>query len=177
MSRRNPIIRLCLGGLLFALAACAGEVVPVAATCPKVLLVADASIIELHASGEERDTDDISFMARLGTPLWSCEFLTEQNRTRVAVSFEILVAMGPAAEGSDASFPLFVALENHEGEVIAKRTLDTAVRFPEAAAEIVYTETVGQEFGYARMSEVADHTIYIGFQITPGQFADTRDNP
>ena len=177
MSRRNPIIRICLIGLLLALAACAGEVAPVAATCPEVLLVGDASIMKLHAPGEERDTDDVSFMAELGTPLWSCEFLTEQNRTRVAVSFEILVSMGPAAEGSDASFPLFVALENHEGEVIAKRTLDTAVRFPEAAAQIVYTEIVGQEFGYARMSEVRDHTIYIGFQITPEQFAETRDDP
>ena len=69
-----------------------------------------------------------------------------------------------------------MALENHEGEVIAKRTLDTVVRFPEAAAEIVYTETVGQEFGYARMSEAGDHTIYIGFQITPEQFAEARDD-
>ena len=177
MSRRTPIIRVCLIGALLALAACAGEMVPVEATCPKVLLVGDASIMELHAPGEERDTDDVSFVAQLGTPSWSCEFLTEQNRTRVAANFEILVSMGPAAEGSDASFPLFVALENHEGEVIAKRTLDTAVRFPAAAARIVYTETVGQEFGYARMSQAGHHTIYIGFQITPEQFAATRDNP
>ena len=89
MSRRNSIIRSCLIGLFLALAACAGEVAPVAATCPKVLLVGDASIMELHGPGGERDTDDVSFMAQLGTPLWSCEFLTEQKRTRVAVSFEI----------------------------------------------------------------------------------------
>ncbi len=163
--------RPCLAGLLLVLAACAGEPVPVAATCPEVLLVADASRITLRAAGEGSGGDDIAFRSRFGSPAWSCAFLPGQNLVRVTLEFTLKVSKGPAAAGGDASMPVFVALGNPAGEIVAKRIVETEVRFPDTAAEVEVTDRVVQEFGYARMSDVAGHTLYIGFQIPPGQFA------
>ncbi len=159
---------LCLPILLHA---CAGEeFVPVEATCPDLLLVAEASRVVVHA---EQD-DPAGHIASIGGLRWSCTFLPESHRTQFTAHLEILVTTTPRDAPQDVSFPLFVALEDREGRIISKKVVDSTVRIPPGSQEIVYSQAIDQEFGYARMTDVAAHTIYTGFQIGPEDLARSR---
>ena len=154
--------------------ACAGEdLVPVEATCPDLLLVAEASRLVIQT---EQD-DSAGHAASIGGLRWSCEFLPESHRVRLTAHLEILVTTTPRDVPLDVSFPLFVALENRDGRIVSKKVVDSPVRIPPDSGEIVYTQAIDQEFGYARMTDVAAHTIYTGFQISPEDLARSRTGP
>lgn len=172
--RRGRAVWLCLLALPVVLHACAGEgVVPVEATCPDLLLVAEASRLVVHT---EQD-DPAGHVASIGGLRWSCTFLPESYRVRLTAHLEILVTTTPRDVPRDVSFPLFVALEDREGRIISKKMVDSAVRIPPGSGEIVYSQAIGQEFGYVRMTDVAGHTIYTGFQISPEDLARSRTGP
>lgn len=169
--RRRGAAWLCLAMLPIFLHACAGEeFVPVEATCPDLLLVAEASRVVVHT---EQD-DPVGHAASIGGLRWSCTFLPESHRAQFIAHLEILVTTTPRAVPQDVSFPLFVALEDREGRIISKRVVDSVVRIPPGSEEIVYSQAIDQEFGYARMTDVAAHTIYTGFQISPEDLARSR---
>lgn len=169
--RRGRAAWLCLPILLHACAG--GEIVPVEATCPDMLLVAEASRLAVHA---EQD-DPAGHVASIGGLRWSCTFLPESYRVRLTAHLEILVTTTPRDVPQDVSFPLFVALEDREGRIISKKVVDSAVRIPPGSGEIVYSQAIDQEFGYARMTDVAAHTIYTGFQVSPEDLARSRTGP
>ncbi len=165
------VARLFLLMLAVLLHACGGEnLVPVEATCPDVLLVEEASRLVVH-TGQD---DPVDHVARLGGLRWSCTFLPESYRARVTAQLDVLVTTTPRDVLRDVSFPLFVALEDREGRIVSKRMFDSAVRIPPGSGEIVYSQTIDQEFGYARMGDVAAHTIYVGFQISSGDLLRSR---
>ncbi|MDE0045258.1 MAG: hypothetical protein OXU19_05270 [bacterium] len=169
--RRGGAAWLCLPMLPILLHACAGEeFVPVEATCPDLLLVAEASRVVAHTD----QGDPAGHVASIGGLGWSCTFLPESHRTQFTAHLEIMVTTTPRDVPQDVSFPLFVALEDREGRIISKKVVDSAVRIPPGSAEIVYSQTIGQEFGYARMTDVAAHTIYTGFQIRSEDLARSR---
>ena len=116
---RQVVTRVRRGGaawlwLPILLHACAGgEVVPVEATCPDTLLVAEASRLVVHA---EQD-DPAGHVASIAGLRWSCTFLPESHRVRLTAHLEILVTTTPREVSQDVSFPLFVALEDREGRI------------------------------------------------------------
>ena len=172
LRRRDAGVFLLLAPLL--LHACAGgEIVPVEATCPDVLLVAEAS---RHVVEAVQD-DDAGHVASIGGLSWSCSFLPESHRARLTAQLDILVATAPRDVPRDVTFPLFVALEDQEGRIVSKRVIESPVRIPPGSGEIVYSVTIDQEFGYARMTDVAAHTVYTGFQVRPEDLAGSRTDP
>ncbi len=172
--RRGHAAGLCLLTLGLLLHACAGEeFVPVEATCPDMLLVAEASRLVVHA--ESGGT--AGHVARIGGLRWSCAFLPESHRTRLTAHLDILVTTTTQDAPQDVSFPLFVALEDREGRIVSKRVVESVVRIPPGSAEVVYSQAIDQEFGYARMTDVAAHTVYTGFQISPEDLAQSRSGP
>ena len=149
------------------------EVLPVEATCPDLLLVAEASRLVVHT---EQD-DPAGHVASIGGLRWSCSFLPESHRARLTAHLEILVTTSPRDVPQDVSFPLFVALEDRDGRIISKKVIESPARIPPGSGEIVYSQTIDQEFGYVRMTDVAAHTVYTGFQISPEDLARSRTGP
>ena len=169
---RSCAIGPCVLMLPLLLQACAGEeVLPVEATCPDLLLVAEAS--RLVIQGEQ--DDEAGHVASIGGLRWSCTFLPESHRVRLTAHLEILVTTTPRDVPQDVSFPLFVALEDREGRIISKKVVASPVRILPGAGEIVYSQAIDQEFGYARMTDVAAHTVYTGFQMSPEDLARSRN--
>ena len=169
--RRNCVIAPCLLMLPLLLHACAGEeFLPVEATCPDLLLVAEASRLVTHA---EQD-DEAGYVASIGGLRWSCSFMPESHRVRLTAHLDILVTAPRRDVPQDVSFPLFVALEDREGRIISKKVVESPVRILPGSEEIVYSQTIEQEFGYARMTDVAAHTVYTGFQMSPEDLARSR---
>ncbi len=168
---RGWAIGSCLLVLPVLLHACAGEeVLSVEATCPDLLLVAEASRLVIHGEGD----DAPGHVASIGGLRWSCSFLPESHRVRLTAHLEIRVTTMPRDAPRDVSFPLFVALEDREGRIISKKAVESPVRILPGSGEIVYSQAIDQEFAYARMSDVAAHTVYTGFQVSPEDLARSR---
>lgn len=160
--------------LSVALAACSSDETAVVLTCPQVLVVDEASRLTLHAPGEGREAQDVRFEAVIGQARWACEFFPEAGRIEVRVSVDMAALRGPAAEGPVAELPYFVAVAAPDGAILAKRTFAATLEFQEDATEAGHVETVVQRFRYARISEAAAHTIYLGYQLTPEQLEEAR---
>ena len=163
-ARRQSVARLFWFMLPLLLHACAGdEPVPAEATCPNLLVVQEASRFVLHGEPD----DPVGLVATLSGLRWSCTFLPESHLARVTAQIDVLVEMTRRDELLDVSFPLFVALEDRDGRIVSKRVFDSPVRILPGPTQIFYSQAIDQEFGYARMADVAGHTIYVGFQIGP----------
>lgn len=159
---------------LLALASCGGDEIEFVLICPQVLIIDDASHITQYAPGEGRDLLDVRFDAEIGRVNWVCEFLVEENRVEIEVSFGMLALRGPAADGDVARFPYFVAVADPQGTILAKQVFAIDIQFPGNAMEIGHLERISQTLEYAQLSQADKYTIYIGFQLTPEQVADVR---
>jgi hypothetical protein len=174
MTRLGARARWLVLGLFGLLTACGNDEVAFVLTCPQVLIVQEASQLTQYVPGAGRDMLDVRFDAEIGQVNWVCQFFVEENRVEIEVRFAMLALRGPAADSDVARFPYFVAVADPQGTILAKQVFAIDIQFPGNSLEIGHLERVFQTLEYASLSNAANYTVYIGFQLTPEQLADVR---
>jgi len=137
-------------------------------------MVKDAMRMTDYAPGGGRDLIDIRYNAQIVDIQWSCVYQVDQGFVDIDVNFFVRALRGPAAEGSQTTFPYFVAVADPDGVILAKRVFGIDIAFPGNALEIGHIETVRQRIRYPNLSSAASYTIFVGFQLTPEQLLEAR---
>lgn len=179
---RLPVIRASVLRRLAAalalpalLAGCAGDDDPFVLTCPQALIVEDASRLAIHAPGAGRDLLDLRFRASIDALDWTCEFFPDEKRVDVELRAALRVLRGPAAQGAPAvRLPVFVAVADPQGDLVARRGFELEIGFPGQAVEVGHLWHSAQRLRYGALSEAADYTIYVGYRLTREQLAAAR---
>lgn len=171
-SLRRLVAALALPALL---AGCSGDDGPFVLTCPQALIVEDASRLALYAPGEGRDLLDLRFQASIDALDWACEFFPDEGRVDVELRTALRVMRGPAAQGAPAvRLPLFVAVADPRGALVARRGFELEIGFPGRAVEVGHLWHSAQRLRYGALSEAADYTVYVGYRLTREQLAAAR---
>lgn len=142
--------------------------------CPQAYMVKDATRSTEYAPGSGRDLIDVKYNAQIVDIEWACLYETEQRFVDVEVQFFVRALRGPAAEDPQTTFPYFVVVADPEGTILAKRVFGIDVDFVGNALEIGHIETVRQRIRFPTLAGAASYTIFIGFQLTPEQLAESR---
>ena len=159
-------------GLALSLAACSGGEKDTRA-CPHVEIVEDLSRLVKFRDGPGRDPSDVLYAARLDDAKSSCRY--DKGGVTVDMTATITGQRGRAGAKLPAgAVTYFVAITDGSKNIIAKRDFTSRLLFSDA--------------GYARLDDeleqrvplptpkptdplptAGDHTIILGFQLTPEQ--------
>lgn len=159
-------------GLALSLAACSGGEKESRA-CPRIEIVEDLSRLVQFREGPGRDPSDVLYAARLDDAKSSCQY--DKGGVTVDMTATITGQRGRAGAklpGGEVTY--FVAITDGSKNIIAKRNFTSRLLFSDA--------------GYARLDDeleqriplptpkptdplptAGDHTIILGFQLTPEQ--------
>ncbi len=166
--------RRALLGALLALAGCGGEDGAYVLTCPQALIVADAARLTLYAPGAGRDLLDMRFDASIAALDWTCEFFPGENRVDVELRTALRALRGPAAEAPSVSLPVFVAVADPQGQLLARRVFQLEIGFPGAEVEVGHIWPTRQSLPLGPGRAAADYTLYVGYRLTRDQLAEAR---
>ena len=89
--------------------------------CPRISLLKEAEAMTRFRVGAGRDLTDVLFEAKVFDIKSSCKYLNE--RVRMEAIIDIVAKIGPAANGSSAQVPFFVAIMDSEKTIITKKQL------------------------------------------------------
>lgn len=174
-ARRGPAAAALAAALL--LWGCGEKAQVGVLTCPQVYVVNDASTLIEYAEGSGRDIIDEMVLARIVNVEWLCTFVTDENRVDMEVRFGMTARLGQAAVNAGVNqmrFPYFVVVADPSGKIVAKQVFGIDTFFPGNMREIAHVESVLQRLGYANIAQAAKFTVYIGFQLTRAQLAESR---
>jgi len=133
--------------------------------CPRVEIVSDLSHIVKFRDGPGRDLNDVVYTARLDDVKSSCKY------DKTGVTIEMTVSLlgdrgraGLALPTADATY--FVAITDRNQNIVAKQIFTSKFIFPDKGMAGIDDELV-QRIPLAPTTPGSDHTLILGFQLTP----------
>lgn len=167
MVKRRP--RIGWTWLFIGLTGCAWLSDDVQPPCPEAVTVADAQNVTTHQPGPGRDLTDVLVEGTIVSVATACDY-DEFGRVDTTVLVELDLSIGPAARNDTGQWQYFIAVADPDQKFVAKRVFTIDLQFDQAVFRTRIQESVKAEFAYAPWSNAAAHTIYVGFQLTRGQF-------
>lgn len=147
------------------LAACSGT--KETRACPKVEVIDDLSRLVQFADGPGRDLTDVAYVARIQDVKSACEY--DKSGVHVDMTVSILgdrARAGTKLRGSDVSY--FVAITDPSHAIIAKKIFTSRLDFSDDKPATINDE-LDQYIPLPPLAAAADHSIIVGFQLTPEQ--------
>jgi hypothetical protein len=164
-SAKAPVVGLLGIGLLCLLAACSGK--KETRGCPKVEVVGDLSRLVQFSDGPGRDPSDILYAARVTDVKSGC--LYDKRGVTVDMVVSLVAERGRAGaklQGADIAY--FVAITDATQAIVDKKVFTSRLDFSGDVARL--DDALDQIIPLSSITASADdHTIIVGFQLTPEQ--------
>jgi hypothetical protein len=152
-------------GLLCLLAACSGK--KEARACPKVEVVGDLSRLVQFGDGPGRDPTDVLYAARVADVKSGCVY--DKRGVTVDMVVSIVAERGRAGaklKGADIAY--FIAITDGKQSIVEKKIFNSRLDFTNDTAQI--DDELDQVIPLPSiLASADDHTIIVGFQLTPEQ--------
>jgi len=173
---RTPAARgLAVTIALCALTACALFPDKRDKTCPKVEVIDDLSKFVQFGDGPGRDLSDILYAARIEDVKSACGF--DKSGVKVEMTVSIVgdrAQAGSKLKGSDVTY--FVAITDVTHAIIAKKLFTSRLDFQDNKPARI-DDVLDQRIPLPILSSAKDHTIIVGFQLTPEQINFNQKPP
>jgi hypothetical protein len=136
-------------------------------TCPKVEVVDALSKLVQFADGPGRDLSDVLYAARIEDVKSACAF--DKSGVKVEMTVSIVgdrAQAGLKLKGSDITY--FVAITDASQAIIAEKRFTVRLDFSDNKPARV-DDVLEQSIPLTVTRSAKDHTIVVGFQLTPEQ--------
>jgi hypothetical protein len=137
--------------------------------CPRVSILLDAARLVQFRPGPGRDLTDVEFEAEIVGVTSACVFRDNNRRVVVTATAQIVAQQGPAAKGSQATVPFFVAVAEGEQRVLAKSQFESRIDFPAGV-----TEESEQNIPLPAGRTGVEFDVLVGLQLNPDQLQYMR---
>jgi hypothetical protein len=144
-------------------------------TCPKVEVIDDLSKLVQFADGPGRDPSDMLYAARIEDVKSACAF--DKSGVKVEMTVSIVgdrAQAGAKLKGSDITY--FVAITDATQAIIAKQMFTSRLDFQDDKPARI-NDVLDQRIPLPIQTKAADHTIIVGFQLTPEQINYNQQLP
>ena len=141
--------------------------------CPRVSILNEAASVAVYRAGPGRDLIDVVHEGRLGDITWSCKYSEKEVSILTRISF--LAQRGPASQDRKAEFQYFVAVRDHNQDILAKQIFATVIEFPEGRAQAGVFEEIEQVIPLPDETSGPEFEIIVGFQLTEEQLERNRE--
>ena len=138
-------------------------------TCPKVEVIDDLSKLVQFADGPGRDLTDMLYAARIEDVKTACAF--DKSGVKVDMTVSIVGDRAQAGaklrlKGADVTY--FVAISDATQAIITKKLFTSRLDFQDNKPARI-DDVLDQRIPLPILSSAKDHTIIVGFQLTPEQ--------
>jgi hypothetical protein len=143
-------------------------------TCPKVEVVDALSKLVQFSDGPGRDLSDMLYAARIEDVKSACAF--DKSGVKVEMTVSIIgdrAQAGSKLKGSDVTY--FVAITDASQAIVAKKLFTSRLEFSDNKPARI-DDVLDQEIPLTVLTSAKDHTIIVGFQLTPEQI-DYNEKP
>ena len=139
--------------------------------CPQVAIVRGLDVAR-NANNDSRDSAELIAGAKLLGVDGDCEYLDEGG-IDVAFNLNLIAKRGPKLDGQHASFPLFVAVLDPQGEILNKNIFNADIKFSSDDQFINHAEAlhVFIPLPKDKYSMGPYYRVLGGFQLTAAQEA------
>jgi hypothetical protein len=164
-----------LAALLPVLSACALERDQFPPVCPSVAFLTSTADLAVFRPGSDRhDLTALMLAGRMQDIQGRCRPGDHKNTVEATVTVGAQLTRGPAMAGNQAQVPIYVAVT--EGDrILDKRIYTLSATFPSNVDRVtVSTPAVFMVLPVSPTKTAAAYSILAGFQLTPDQFAATR---
>jgi hypothetical protein len=138
--------------------------------CPEARVVANLERMTQYRPGEGRDLTDVLFEARIGDLTGECGY--DESALEVAITVPIQIARGPANQERVTRLEYFVAIQDPQGTVIAKRSFPVEVAFERNQSRALFTDELEQRIPLAELNQGPAYRVLLGFQLSEEQVQD-----
>lgn len=141
--------------------------------CPRVGILGDAQKATQYRDGPGRDLTDVTFQTELLDYNGTCKFEDKQATVVISFILQIGAARGPAASGTEALVPYFVALVDTQQNVISRERFVARIPFKDAQRRVV----VGDEFEQVlplNGRRTTEFEILVGLELPADQLDKVR---
>jgi hypothetical protein len=143
-------------------------------TCPEVARVPDAARLTRFVPGGH-DLTDVTFEAAVGKIGGNCS--QDDSSIDVQLTVEFVASRGPADKTRKAPFNYFVAIVDHNENILAREQFDTGIEFPGNQTRNAITEELEQNIPIRKGQQGDQFRVFIGFVLTPEEVAYNRAHP
>ena len=133
--------------------------------CPRIEIVSDLSRLVKFRNGSGRDLNDVLYSARFDDVKTGCSY--DKNGVTVEMTVSLRgerVRAGLTLPTADVTY--FVAITDRNQNIVAKQNFTSQFTFPDKGMAAIDDELV-QRIPLAPTSPGSDHTLILGFQLTP----------
>lgn len=166
----RPVLFLVLPVLVLAGCGSVFGPSPPPPACPDARIVANLDRMVQYRPGEGRDLTDVLFEARIGNLAGECGY--DENALEVAMTVPIQIARGPANQERKARLDYFVAIQDPQGNVIAKRSFPVEVAFERNQSRALFTDELEQRIPLTDLKQGPAYRVLLGFQLSEDQVQD-----
>lgn len=157
---------------MVVLSACSSSSEEAAHSCPRGVVVGDASTMTRFKPGPGRDPRDVQFQAQLGRIDVTCSF--DRTGANVETKVQLAVQEGPAAQNREASFNYFVAILDPANNVLARQEFTADYKFEGNRSRQVSVEELAQHIPGIQGRQGAGYQIAVGLAVTPEELNYNR---
>lgn len=135
-------------------------------------MLRDAAEVIRYKPGPGRDMTDIMEHAKFAQLGLKCDH--KGNRLEIALTIDIAVERGPAAQGREVQLPYFVAVLGPDDEILAKEIFTSVAQVPPERRRLGIREETEQIIPLQDFQTGANFEIMIGFQLTEVELEENR---
>jgi hypothetical protein len=136
-----------------------------ARACPRMEIVSDLSRLVKFRDGPGRDLNDVVYMARFDDVKTGCSY--DKAGVTVEMTVSLIGERGRAGLAlPKAEVTYFVAITDRSQNIVAKQAFTSQFDFSDKATAAIDDELV-QRIPLAETAPGSDHTLILGFQLTP----------
>lgn len=161
-----------LAASVLVLAGCGVFSEPETRPCPRVSVLNEAERITQYKPGPGRDLIDVTFEGKVSGVRSDCKF--DGDLLTVGSEIAFTLERGPAAEGREVEFAVFIAVTDSAQAILAKEVFQSKVAFPEGLRRTSGTEEFEQVIPLAEGETGDDYEIIVGFQLSGEQLELNR---
>jgi len=172
----------CVGFALLAilvLAACQRGPEKPAPACPVIGIVQDAASLTLFVPGPGRDLTDVTLEAEIAEFGGFCDTDIDDDDGTGAVEIDLRLLFsatrGPAAVSREAQISYFIAITDHEENILARETFTFDFEFEGNRNHIGYIDETTQTIPIQPGQIGEDFKVFIGMQLDEEQLTYNRN--
>ncbi len=138
--------------------------------CPLARPLPEAAHLHRYRPGAQ-DASGLVFDATMLGVTGKCRRVADDHVVLARMRLRMQIARGAAAPAGPVSIPYFVSVAQG-GRILTKQVFQTPVAFPAGQDQVVLTTApLDVRLPVATHGGAAAYTIWVGFQLTPGEFA------
>jgi hypothetical protein len=138
------------------------------ASCPIATVMPELGHVS-RFKGADTSFNNLAFTAELTGLGGKCTFT--ENAVSVDATIKIVAQRGPAGSDGTQDFPYFVAIQNADGDIVAKSAFSAPLTFAPGQTRTGSAESLNEVIPLGAPADAANYRIILGFQLSPAERA------